>query len=127
MPSRASWRRGCATIATLKCLGAPERLVFATYFIQLAALAALGVGIGLVVGAAVAVRGPVGDRRRAAGAGAGRALCRAARDSPPGFGLLVSLLFALVPLMRARGVSAATLMRGAVVSRVAGWPGAMRC
>ena len=31
------------------------------------------------------------------------------------FGLLVSLLFALMPLLRARRVSAATLMRGAVV------------
>jgi putative ABC transport system permease protein len=27
------------TIATLKCLGAPERLVFSTYLIQLSALA----------------------------------------------------------------------------------------
>ena len=32
------------------------------------------------------------------------------------FGLLVSLLFALLPLMRARAVPAATLMRGAVVA-----------
>src|SRR5207253_1186938 len=32
------------------------------------------------------------------------------------FGLLVSLLFALMPLMRARRVPAATLMRGAVVA-----------
>jgi putative ABC transport system permease protein len=39
------------TIATLKCLGAPERLVFLTYFLQLAALALLGVVIGLVIGA----------------------------------------------------------------------------
>ena len=30
------------TIATLKCLGAPERLVLSTYFLQLAALALLG-------------------------------------------------------------------------------------
>jgi putative ABC transport system permease protein len=34
------------------------------------------------------------------------------------FGFLVSLLFALLPLIRARAVSAASLMRGAVVSRV---------
>ena len=39
------------TIATLKCLGAPERLVFSTYLLQLAALALLGVAIGLVIGA----------------------------------------------------------------------------
>ena len=47
--------------------------------------------------------------------------------SPATFGLLVSLLFALMPLMRARRVSAATLMRGAVVAAAAGWRGAMRC
>ncbi len=41
------------TIATLKCLGAPERLVFLTYFLQLAALATIGVVIGLVIGAAL--------------------------------------------------------------------------
>ena len=39
------------TIATLKCLGAPERLVFSTYLIQLSALALVGVVLGLVIGA----------------------------------------------------------------------------
>ena len=40
------------------------------------------------------------------------------------FGLLVSLLFALMPLMRARRVPAATLMRGAVVASRAAAAGA---
>jgi putative ABC transport system permease protein len=102
------------TIATLKCLGAPERLVFATYFLQIAALALLGVVAGVVIGAAlpflaqslIAELLPLRARidvyiRPLATAGT--------------FGLLVSLLFALLPLLRARAVSAATLMRGAVV------------
>ena len=37
------------TIATLKCLGAPERLVFTTYFLQIAIVTALGVAIGLIM------------------------------------------------------------------------------
>ena len=104
------------TIATLKCVGAPERLVFATYFLQLAALSILGVAIGVAIGAALPflaqaltadllpVRARVGFYFRP--------LAIAAI-----FGLLVSLLFALVPLMRARRVPAATLMRGAVVTQ----------
>ena len=37
------------TIAILKCLGAPERLVFATYFLQLTALTLVGIGVGVAV------------------------------------------------------------------------------
>lgn len=104
------------TIATLKCLGAPERLVFTTYFLQLAVLAAIGVAIGLVVGAALPflAQSLIADvlpvRARVA-------LYAAPLATAAGFGLLVSLLFALVPLVRARGVPAATLMRGAVVEQ----------
>ncbi len=104
------------TIATLKCLGAPERLVFATYFLQLAALAVFGVVVGLAVGAALPflVQSLIADvlpvRARVA-------LYAGPLAVAAGFGLLVSLLFALLPLMRARRVSAATLMRGAVVEQ----------
>ncbi|MDP2330584.1 MAG: FtsX-like permease family protein [Reyranella sp.] len=104
------------TIATLKCLGAPERLVFTTYFLQLAALALLGVVIGVAVGAALpfVAQAMIADllpvRARIA-------LYAAPLATAAAFGLLVSLLFALVPLMRARRVPAATLMRGAVVEQ----------
>ncbi len=103
------------TIAIMKCLGAPERLVLSTYLIQLSALAALGVLIGLMVGAAlpflaqslIAEVLPV--RARVALYAEPLAIAGA-------FGLLVSLMFTLMPLMRARRVPAATLMRGAVVA-----------
>jgi putative ABC transport system permease protein len=103
------------TIATMKCLGAPERLVFATYFLQLAALAVLGVAIGLMIGAALpfvaqSVIAEVLPVRARVAVYAGPLAIAGA------FGLLVSLLFTLMPLMRARRVPAASLMRGAVVS-----------
>ena len=104
------------TIATLKCLGAPERLVFTTYFLQLSALALVGVGLGVAVGAAVPflAQSLIADLLpvRARVALYAQPLATAAA-----FGLLVSLLFALLPLIRARAVPAATLMRGAVVDR----------
>ncbi|MBS0518568.1 MAG: ABC transporter permease [Proteobacteria bacterium] len=109
------------TIATMKCLGAPQRLVFATYFVQLGALAVLGVAAGIVLGAAlpflaqssIAALLPV----KARVAFYFQPLAIAAV-----FGLLVSLLFALLPLIHARRVPAATLMRGSVVERLRpGW------
>jgi putative ABC transport system permease protein len=102
------------TIATLKCLGAPERLVFSVYLIQITALAVLGVAIGLAIGAglpflAQSVIADLLPVRARIDLYAGPLAIAAA------FGLLVSLLFTLMPLLRARRVSAATLMRGAVV------------
>jgi putative ABC transport system permease protein len=101
------------TIATLKCLGAPERLVFLVYFLQIAALSLLGIMIGVIVGAALpfVAQSVIADLLplRARIDVYLRPLVTAGT-----FGLLVSLLFALLPLLRARAVSAATLMRGAV-------------
>lgn len=102
------------TIAILKCLGAPERLVFSTYLLQLTALALVGVAAGLVLGAglpylAQSVIADVLPVRARVDLYAKPLAIAAA------FGLLVSLLFTLMPLLRARRVSAATLMRGAVV------------
>jgi len=108
------------TIATLKCLGAPERLVFTTYFLQLAVLALVGVALGVVLGAALpfATQSLIDNLLpvRARIALYARPLAIAAT-----FGILVSLLFALVPLMRARIVPAATLMRGSVAPHRPRW------
>ncbi len=109
------------TIAIMKCLGAPERLVFSTYLLQLAAVALLGVAIGLVVGAVLpfiaqsALANLLPVRARVALYAEPLAMAGV-------FGLLVSLLFTLVPLLRARRVPAATLMRGAVVAQVGRLP-----
>ncbi len=100
-------------MATLKALGASRRTVFAAYLLQILALAAIGIGAGLVVGAAVPLV--------------------AARVLPPElpitpsfaihaaplavaavFGLLVTLTFTLWPLGRAVEIAPAGLFRGRI-------------
>ena len=108
-------RARARTIAILKCLGAPAGLITRTYFLQLGALASVGVAVGLVVGALLpfAAQAAMGDMLpvRARVALYAQPLASAAI-----FGLLVALLFALWPLTRARQVPASTLMRGAVAA-----------
>ncbi|HEY0150051.1 MAG TPA: FtsX-like permease family protein [Allosphingosinicella sp.] len=108
----SSWldtKRG--TIATLKLLGAPSRTIFLSYLIEIGLVAAGAILVGLAVGAAVpsvvsAVAGdalPVPPR---AGLYPLPLLVSAA------YGLLIALVFALIPLARARTVTAASLFRG---------------
>lgn len=101
------------TIAIMKCLGAPQRLVFMAYFLQLGALALLGIAAGVALGAALPflAQSLIADLLpvKARIALYARPLAMAAA-----FGFLVSVLFTLLPLIRARTVPAATLMRGAV-------------
>jgi putative ABC transport system permease protein len=104
------------TIAIMKCLGSPQRLIFATYFIQLGTLALLGVAVGVALGAAL----PFVAQSLIAGllpVKARIALYFRPLATAAAFGLLVSMLFALVPLIRARGIPAASLMRGTPVER----------
>jgi putative ABC transport system permease protein len=101
------------TIATLRCLGAPARVIFCTYLIQVLALAVLGIVIGLVLGQGLTLL-------------AARAL-EGALPVPPRFGLywtplgmaalyglLTALAFALWPLGRARDIPGAALFRDTV-------------
>jgi putative ABC transport system permease protein len=102
-----------ATIATLKCLGAPGRLVFQVYLLQVMALALVGIAAGLVLGAAApyAVGTLLADQLgwQAVAALYPRPLAVAAA-----FGLLTTLAFSLWPLAHARGVPAASLFRDLV-------------
>ena len=100
------------TIAVLKCLGAPGRLIFVTYLAQVLALALLGIGAGLALGALM----PLLARPLLA------AFPIAARigfyPAPlliaAGFGVLTTLAFALWPLAASREVPAAALFRSLV-------------
>ncbi len=117
--------RKTAVIATLKCLGAPARLVYATYLAQILVLASGGIAIGLAVGAAapwlVQYLGgdllPVALRLR---------LYPLPLLLATAFGLMTALGFSLWPLARARGVSPGSLFRSAAVPartrlRLADW------
>ena len=102
-----------AAIATLKCLGASNRLVFAAYFLQILALALVGIAFGLLLGGvAPALVGPLLKGLLPVSLRLGiypaplaiAGLC----------GLLTMLVFALWPLAAIGQVSPAALFRDRV-------------
>ena len=111
------------TIATLKTLGATGSTIFAAYFLQIGALALLGVAIGLALGGGLPlIFGPM-----------------VSADLPipaifaiyPGplaeaalYGLLTAAIFTLWPLARAREIRAANLFRDLTQPgrRLPSWP-----
>lgn len=100
-------------IATLKALGAPERVVLLTYLMQIGALAGTGVALGLVLGAGLPLlAAPLIAARLPVPAVFGlylRPLAEAAI-----YGLLVALIFTLWPLARAAATRPAILFRADV-------------
>jgi len=109
-----------ATIATLKCLGAPARLIFAMYLVQILILSAVGIAIGLAVGAVIpALAAPLIAAQLPVAARLGiyplPLLIAAA------FGLLTALAFSLWPLARAREVPPAALFRD-LIQPARRWP-----
>ncbi|MBR0673734.1 ABC transporter permease [Neoroseomonas soli] len=98
------------TIATLRCLGASRGVIFATYLMQVLALSAFGIAVGLVAGFALTA--------------AGAAVLADALPVPPRlalypqvlglaalYGLLTAVAFALWPLGRAMEIPGAALFR----------------
>src|SRR3984957_13252157 len=102
------------TIATLRCLGASSRLVFAVCLIQVVGLAALGIAIGVAAGAIVPLLGlrflagilPVPP---VVGLYAAPLLLATA------YGLLTALCFSLWPLGRAARIPGGALFRDALM------------
>ena len=99
-------------IATLKTVGAEGRTIFAAYFIQIGVLAALGIVLGLILGALLpVVFGPLIEARLPVPAEFGfhaRPLAEAAL-----YGALTALIFTLWPLARTGEIRAAALFRDA--------------
>ena len=102
-----------ATIATLKCLGAPSRLIFQTYLAQVSILAVLGIAAGLVVGAVMPLLvGPMLGERLGFDLDLQVFLGPLAMAAL--FGILITLVFSLWPLARAQQIPAASLFRDSV-------------
>ncbi|WP_424812348.1 ABC transporter permease [Roseococcus sp. YIM B11640] len=118
---RAWLEARATTIATLRCMGAPTGAIFAAYLIQVLALSALGIAIGLVLGwgltliAAQALGDALPIPPRIAVYPA--PLAQAAL-----YGLLTALAFALWPLGRAGRIPGAALFRD-TLGRGGFWPG----
>jgi putative ABC transport system permease protein len=102
-----------ATIATLKCLGASTRLVFAAYFVEIMALAGLGVVVAVVLGAAA----PLAAAPLLAGVlpiSVRFAIYPAPLALAALFGLLTTLIFSLWPLAGIGRIPAGALFRDTI-------------
>jgi putative ABC transport system permease protein len=105
-----------ATIATLKVLGASRGTVFLTWGLQVAALAALGIALGLVIGMIAPLAAlPLVEARL--GVPAGPAFQPLALAEAALYGALAAALFTLWPLAQTEAVRAAALWRDAALRR----------
>lgn len=108
------------TIATLRTLGASGNTIFAVYLIQIGLISALGISIGLILGAiAPLLAAPLIESRLPVPVAFGiyaRPLLEAAI-----YGGLTALIFTLWPLARARDIRAAELFRDLTSGRRR-WP-----
>jgi putative ABC transport system permease protein len=101
------------TIATLRCLGAGPGVIFATYLMQVLALAGLGIAVGLAAGFGLTMVGawaladalPIPPRMGVYPVPLALAAV---------YGLLTALAFALWPLGRAMEIPGAALFRDAL-------------
>lgn len=118
---RAFLQARAGTIATLKCLGAPGRIVFAVYTMQIMVLAAVGIAAGVSLGglAPLAIGALFGGRLPIDPQFGVYPLPLALAAL---FGFLVTAVFSYWPLARARAISAATLFRDPVAPD-SHWPG----
>ena len=97
-------------IATFKSLGASGRFIFAIYLTQTLLIAAIGIAIGLVLGALMPFAA-AGALQAILPVPAQAGIYPAALALAAAFGLLVTLAFAVLPLGRARDVPATALFR----------------
>ena len=109
--TRVFVRQKIRSVAILKCLGASTPQVLATYVLQVALLAALGSVIGVAL-AAAAIRSIPASLAESFG-GLPYGLTASAVLQGFAVGLLVSVLFALVPLLDVRRIKPLLLIRGA--------------
>ncbi len=99
-------------IATLKTLGAEGRTIFSAYLIQIGILSAIGIALGLILGAILPiVFAPIIEARLPIPAAFG--LHPAPLIEAALYGALTALVFTLWPLARTEQVRAAALFRDA--------------
>jgi putative ABC transport system permease protein len=108
--TRVFVRQKIRSVAILKCLGASAAQVLATYVLQVALLALAGSLLGVVL-AALAMRAIPRDLTASLG-NFSYGLTGSAVGQGLLVGLLVSLLFALVPLLDIRTIKPLLLLRG---------------
>jgi putative ABC transport system permease protein len=116
--TRVFVRQKIRSVAILKCLGATTRQVLAAYVLQVVFLGLMGSALGVALARAGLAAIPAGI---GAALGATRyTLTASAVWQGVSVGLLVSLLFSLVPLLEVRRVKPLLLLRGGTTAGLAG-------
>ena len=106
-----AWLAGrMPVIATLKCLGAPSRLIFRIYFLQVITIAACGVTAGIVV-SAIAPLFAIQILSQYVTIPLVMTVYPAPLTIAASFGLLTAIAFAVWPLAKAEEVRAGDLFR----------------
>ena len=113
--TRVFVRQKIRSVAILKCLGATTGQVLATYVAQVAALGIAGSVLGVFIAEAALRAIPLSLSATFGGIAYG--LTWSAIVQGVSVGLLVSLLFALVPLLEVRRIKPLLLLRGSDVPR----------
>ena len=116
-----AWLHGrMPVIATFKCLGAPTKLIFRIYLLQIMAIAAIGVFMGLII-AAVAPALTASILSNYISVPPVVAVFPKPLFVAGAFGLLTAFIFTLLPLARAQSIRASQLFR-ALITPPSGLP-----
>lgn len=101
------------SIAVLKCLGSTSAQVMAIYMLQVLTLGLAGslLGVALASGAVAAIPYAIGPATSSLLADAEYSVTWSAAAQGLGVGVLVSVLFSVVPLLRVRAVKPSLLLR----------------
>ena len=110
---RAWLQSRMGVIATLKCLGAPSQLIYRIYLLQIMAIAAIGVAIGVTI-AAIAPAATASILSQYIAVPPVIAIFPKPLFIAGAFGLLTAFIFTLLPLSRARSVRASQLFRALI-------------
>ncbi len=108
--TRVFIRQKIKSIAVMKCVGGTSRQILSVYLLQSLGLGVLGslIGVGL---AALAIAVIPNDLTQIGTLSVTYGLSRSAAAQGVGIGVLVSLLFAMVPLLEVRQVKPSLLLR----------------
>jgi putative ABC transport system permease protein len=115
--TRVFVRQKMRSVAILKCIGASTAQVLATYVLQVGLLATAGSLMGVLIAALAMQAIPASLAASFGGLSYGLTISAVAQGLT--VGLLVSILFALVPLLDVRRIKPLLLIRGADIAQVA--------
>jgi putative ABC transport system permease protein len=118
--TRVFVRQKIKSIAVMKCVGGTNRQILAVYLVQALALGVLGSVIGVLLAAAAIAAVPA-DLNQIGTITVQYGLSASAAAQGMGIGVLVALLFAMVPLLEVRRVKPSLLLRHETGGRKLDW------